>query len=71
MTGDAIWRVIEAEGARHGAALAENAARRLADSLARDCPDLEIVQSGAEVEIRGRNIRERQAQDPKLRWLGR
>ncbi len=68
---DALWRTIETEAVQRGAAEAERAAARLADTLARDVPDIAVTRTGAELQIRGRNLRARQANDARLRWLGR
>ena len=68
---DALWHRVEAEAAQRGAAEAERAAARLADTLARDVPDIEVTRTGAGLQIRGRNLRARQADDARLRWLGR
>lgn len=68
---DALWRRVEAEAAQRGAAEAERAATRLADTLARDVPDIAVTRTGSGLQIRGRNLRARQADDARLRWLGK
>ena len=68
---DALWRRVETEAVQRGAAEAERAAARLADTLARDVPDITVTRTGAELQIRGRNLRARQADDARLRWLGK
>lgn len=68
---DALWRRVEIEAAQRGTAEAERAAARLADTLARDVPDIAVTRTGAELQIRGRNLRARQADDARLRWLGK
>lgn len=68
---DALWRTVETEAAQRGAIEAEHAAARLADALARDVPDIAVTRTGAGLQIRGRNLRARQADDARLRWLGR
>ncbi len=68
---DALWRRVEAEAAQRGATEAERAAARLADTLVRDVPDIAVTRTGTGLQIRGRNLRARQADDARLRWLGR
>ena len=68
---DALWRRVETEAVQRGAAEAERAAARLADTLARDVPDITVTRTGAGLQIRGRNLRARQADDARLRWLGK
>lgn len=68
---DALWRRVEIEAAQRGAAEAERAAARLADTLVRDVPDIAVTRTGAGLQIRGRNLRARQADDARLRWLGK
>ena len=68
---DALWRRVEAEAAQRAAEAAEQAAARLADTLVRDVPDIAVTRTGAVLQIRGRNLRARQADDARLRWLGK
>ena len=50
---------------------AETTAVRLAERLRADYPALEVTHRGDTVELRGRGLRERQATEAGLRWLGR
>ena len=68
---DALWRRVETKAVQRGASEAERAATRLADTLAREVPDITVTRTGAGLQIRGRNLRARQADDARLRWLGR
>ena len=66
---DALWRRVETEVAQRGVAEAERAATRLADTLACDVPDITVTRTGAALQIRGRNLHARQANDARLRWI--
>ena len=71
MTGGRLWKSLAAEAERRAEAHAETTAARLADRLRADYPALEVTHRGDTVELRGRGLRERQATEAGLRWLGR
>ena len=69
--GDRLWANLAAEAERRADAHAETTAVRLAERLRADYPALEVTHRGDTVELRGRGLRERQAAEAGLRWLGR